>query len=305
MQRSGSTYLMGTLCGLAARPSGELERGHPTCGHDEARPWDIVALRFGAAGLLLLPVVFRKGLARDRLGWRGLAVLIAGAGVPYVLLAAAGLRFAPARDQGALNPGFMPLFVALIAAIVLREMPSVRRTLGLSLILAGALVIVGWHALAWSSRTAGDALFLSAAFLWACFTVVLRQAKLDPLHAAALVSAGSSILYLPIYLALCGGHLAQMPIADIAVQALFQGILVTIVSLVLYGRAIVMLGASGAAAFGALVPALSALFAIPLLGEWPSGSDWAAIMLVSIGVYLTSGGPMCSAIDSPGKTGRA
>jgi hypothetical protein len=41
---------------------------------------------------------------------------------------------------------------------------------------------------------------------------------------------------------------------------------VTIVSLVLYGRAVFILGASGGSAFGALVPALSALLAIPLLG---------------------------------------
>jgi drug/metabolite transporter (DMT)-like permease len=233
-----------------------------------------------------------RGLARDRLGWQGLAVIIAGAGAPYALLAAGGLRFVPAHDQGALNPGCMPLFVALIAAIGLGEKLSTTRTLGLSLILAGALIIVGWHAAAWSpARTFGHALFLSAAFLWACFTVVMRQATLDPLHAAALVATGSLVIYLPIYLAWYGTRLAQIPLADMTVQAMFQGVLVTIVSLLLYGRAVAILGASGGAAFGALVPALSALFAIPLLGEWPNETDWVGIVLVSAGVYLASRGP--------------
>src|SRR6266478_1920368 len=77
--------------------------------------WDIAALRFGVAGLLLSPVLVQRGIALDRLGWPGLAVIIAGGGAPYALVAAGGLRFAPASDQGALNPGFMPLFVALIA----------------------------------------------------------------------------------------------------------------------------------------------------------------------------------------------
>jgi drug/metabolite transporter (DMT)-like permease len=258
---------------------------------------DVAALRFGVAGLVLLPVLVRRGLARDRLGWPLLAVLVAGLGAPYALVATTGLRFAPAYDGGALNPGCMPLFVALIAAVVLGEKLSATRISGLSLILAGAVTIVGWHAddrgaTANASRTFGDVLFLIAAFLTACGTVAMRQAKLDPLHVAALVSTGSLVSYLPLYLVLHGTGLAQAPLADLAVQALFQGIVVTIVSLVLYGRAVAVLGASGGAAFGALVPALSALLAIPLLGEWPNQTDWAGILLISAGVYLASGGPL-------------
>jgi drug/metabolite transporter (DMT)-like permease len=258
---------------------------------------DIVALRFAVAGVLLSPLVFRRGLARDRLGWLRLGALIAGVGAPYALVAATAPRFAPAYDGGALNPGCMPLFVALIAAVVLGEKLSTRQILGLSLILAGAVTIVGWHAeargAAWSAaRTFGDVLFLIAAFLTACFTLVMKQAKLDPLHATALVSTGSLVIYLPIYLALHGARLAQVPLADLAVQGLFQGVAVSILALVLYGRALLILGASSGAAFGALVPALSALFALPLLGERPGATDWASILLISAGVYLASGGPL-------------
>ena len=105
-----------------------------------------------------------------------------------------------------------------------------------------------------------------AAFLTACFTVIMRQAKLDPIHAAALVSTESLVIYVPFYLALHGTRLVHLPVADIAVQASFQGVLVSIVSLVLYGRAVVILGASGGSAFGALVPALSALLAVSVVG---------------------------------------
>jgi drug/metabolite transporter (DMT)-like permease len=292
---TGSNYLKGAAFGIAAvsiwASWSVITRLAVTTSLDA---WDIAALRFGVAGLLLSPVLVRRGLSRDRLGWLGLAVIIAGLGAPYALAAAGGLHFAPARDQGALNPGCMPLFVALIAAIVLGEKLSTTRKLGLSLILAGALIIVCWHAAAWStSRTLGDALFLFAAFLSACFTVVMRLAKLEPLHAAALVSTGSLVFYLPVDFALYGTRLARLPLAEITVQAIFQGILVTIVSLLLYGRAVAILGASGGAAFGGLVPALSALFAIPILGEWPNETDWVAIVLISAGVYLASGGPTC------------
>ena len=257
--------------------------------------WDIAALRYGVAGLLLWPVLVRRGVARDRLGWLGLVAIITGTGAPYALAAASGLQFAPAYDQGALNPGCMPLFVALIAAIVVGEQVSKARKAGLSFILCGAAMIVAWHgwSAGWSfSRVFGDSLFLVASFLSACFTVSMRQARLDPLHATALVATGSLVSYLPIYLILHGPRFAQLTLVEIMVQAAFQGVMVTIVGLLLYGRAVAVLGASGGAAFGALVPALSALLAIPLLGEWPSGIDWAAIVLISAGVYLASGGPL-------------
>jgi drug/metabolite transporter (DMT)-like permease len=291
-----SNYLQGAVCGFAAvsiwASWSVVTRVAVTTDLDA---WDIAALRFGVAGVLLSPVLLRRGLALDRLGWSGLAVIIAGNGAPYALVAAGGLQFAPAYDQGALNPGCMPLFVALIATIALREKLSAARKAGLALILAGAAIIVAWHG--WGaprsmSRTFGDALFLLASFLTACFTVRMRAAQLEPLHAAALVSTGSLVVYLPVYLALYGTRLTRLTPAEFTVQALFQGVLVTIVSLVLYVRAVAILGASGGAAFGALVPALSALFAIPLLAEWPTETGWVAIVLISAGVYLASGGPL-------------
>src|SRR6266481_6735051 len=160
MQPGTSEYLKGAVFGSAAvsiwASWSVITRLAVTTSLDAS---DIVALRFGVAGLLLSPVLVRRGLARDCLGWLGLAVIIAGLGAPYALVAAGGLHFAPTRDQGALNPGCMPLFVALIAAIVLGETLSTTRKLGLSLILGGAVIIIAWRA--WStSRIFGDALFL-------------------------------------------------------------------------------------------------------------------------------------------------
>jgi drug/metabolite transporter (DMT)-like permease len=294
MQQVSPHYLRGAVFGLAAVSIwagwSAMTRLAVTTS---LNAWDIPALRFGVAGLLLLPIVIRRGFALDRLGWLGLAGLVVGTGAPYALVVALGLRFAPAYDAGALNPGCMPLFVALIATIVLGERPSTTQKIGLSLILSGALIIVGWHGTRWNiSRSIGDVLFLVASFLTAGYTVILRKSKLDPVHVAALVATGSLAVYAPLYFAIRGLHLARVPVADLTIQVIFQGIVVTVISLVLYCRAVLMLGASGGSAFGALVPALSAVFAIPLLGEWPTASGWAGIVLISAGVYLASGGPL-------------
>jgi drug/metabolite transporter (DMT)-like permease len=37
---------------------------------------------------------------------------------------------------------------------------------------------------------------------------------------------------------------------------------------------------------------MTAVLAIPILGEWPTTTDWIAIILISAGVYVVSGGPL-------------
>ena len=63
----------------------------------------------------------------------------------------------------------------------------------------------------------------------------------------------------------------------------------TIVSLVLSGRSVALVGVSGETAFGPLVPAFSALIAIPHLGEWQAiriGSELSSSPTVEILVIL-------------------
>ena len=91
---------------------------------------------------------------------------------------------------------------------------------------------------------------------------------------------------------LAGAGILDASPRSIALQALVQGLLTAIVSYVLYGRAVGILGASSGAAFAALCPAMTALTAIAILGEWPSALDWLAIVVISLGVYVVSGGPL-------------
>jgi drug/metabolite transporter (DMT)-like permease len=122
----------------------------------------------------------------------------------------------------------------------------------------------------------------------------MRRARLDGLHAPAIAAVGAFLLYLPVYLVFAGANLTKASWADIALQAIVQGLLTAIISLVLYGRAVALLGASSGAAFAALCPAMTALMAIPILGEWPTLIDWMAIISISVGVYVVSGGPLPS-----------
>ena len=256
-------------------------------------PWDIAALRFGVGGLLLLPDLLRKGLAIERLGRIGLAAVVLGCGAPMVLLVNAGLLFAPAAHAGGLFSGVVPLMVALLASPILHEALTSAKRVGFALILAGVIAIV-WSAggSIGTRQNIGHVLFLGGALLWASYTVAMRRARLDGLHAASIAATCTLVLYLPVYAVVAGASLLEAPQADIALQAFVQGFLTAVVSLVLYGRAVSILGASGGAAFPALCPAMTAVLAIPILGEWPTAIDWIAIVCISAGVYIVSGGPL-------------
>jgi drug/metabolite transporter (DMT)-like permease len=294
MQSSSSDFVRGALYGLAAVCIWAAFIVVSRLGvRTSLTPWDVAAIRFATAGVLLLPYLLRKGLALDRLGWSGVAAIAIGCGAPMVLLVNAGLLFAPAAHGGALFPGVMPLMVAILAAIILKEAFTPQKNVGLVLIVLGALTIVWATGGTLGTRqNIGHVLFLCAGLAWAGYTVAMRRARLEGLHAAAIAAVVSLVVYLPIYAVLSRGSVLQAPVADVALQAIVQGLLTAIVALMLYGRMVAILGATAGAAFVALTPATTALLGIPVLGEWPSAIDWIAITVISAGVYLLSGGPL-------------
>jgi drug/metabolite transporter (DMT)-like permease len=254
---------------------------------------DLTALRFATAGLVLLPIALRRGFAIDRLGWSGFAAVVAGAGAPVPLIIGAALQFAPVAHAGALYQGTVPLAVACLAAILLKERIATIRKAGLVLVVCGGSMIGGLGLSSFGGRQSiGHLLFLLASFMTACYTVAIRRSRIDGLHAAAIAAVVSLALYLPVYFVFFENELFSVPKSDLVFQALYQGVLTAAISLALYGRAILLLGASNTAAFVALGPIIATLMAIPVLGEWPSSIAWVAISIISTGVYLASGGPL-------------
>ena len=117
-----SEYLRGSLYGIAAVSMWAAWILAVRLGiRTSLTPWDITAIRFGVAGVILLPYLLRKGLAVDRLGGLGLAAIMLGGGAPMVLLSYGGLAFAPAAHAACLYTALIPLYVAILAAVVLGE----------------------------------------------------------------------------------------------------------------------------------------------------------------------------------------
>jgi drug/metabolite transporter (DMT)-like permease len=252
-------------------------------------PASIAFLRVLPPTFILAPWIWRAGIfARGKIGL--LILCIAGGGAPFVLLAATGTRYATSADFAALVPGTMPLLVAIISALFFKERLGWLRVAGFVCCSVGVFVIAGRSLLAAdASANFGHALLLSAALVYAIYTLAFRRSGLTPIEATGIVAFWSLLMMLPFGLppvmeAVRAGHLHE-----VLFQAVVQGIFSGLVALVAYNTGVARLGASKAAAFVALVPVVATLIAIPVLGEWPDLAAVIGVVMTGLGVLLASG----------------
>lgn len=267
--------------------------------------WDVIFLRLAMPAVLLAPILVRfmqrpGNPSPNHSFW--FVVMIAGAGLPFMLVGSGGMVFAPAAHAGALMPGSMPLFAALFAVLLLDESFNTQRKLGTALMLLGAIAVGGWQAFQGTSDAwRGDLMFVCAGAMWACYTIGLKKTGIGAWQAAALVYVMSFLAYAPVYLLWLDSRLLTAPAFEIWVQ-IAQSVGSGLLSMAAYSYAVRRLGAAPAAAFGALTPALTALLAIPLLGEWPETVTWIGIVAVSLGVALANGALSAGAFSRYNRT---
>lgn len=281
----GLTLAVGSAFGFAAARAGILGGLSPN---------ELVLMRFGVAGLLLLPFLIRWGLLDlAGIGWRRGLILALFAGPAFSLLQMGGYAFAPLAHGAVIAPATVTILSTIAAGLLLGERLGPAHLVGAALVVAGVL-LVSWDGLATSAAGGqswiGDLMFFLSSVLWVGFTICLRHWRLDALRATAVVSVLSMLITIPGYLALVGfDRLASLSVAALAVQGVMQGALMGVVTLLAYGRAVALLGVSRAVLFPATVPAFSVLVGIPVVGEIPNLTQIAGLSLVTIGLLVAIG----------------
>jgi drug/metabolite transporter (DMT)-like permease len=245
---------------------------------------DLTALRFAVAGPLMFPYFCRLGL-RDLggLGWPRAILLACLAGSPYMVVFFFGLSFAPASHGAVLNPGIVPSVVFLGMVFLGLQSLSLGRVLSLLSILLGVVLVT---ASSFSSQGAvlfGDLLLLSTGISWGLFTLFTKIWQVKPMQSVAIVSV-ISLIYLPLYLLFVYNGFESASLIHVISQAIFQGVILSIGTIYLVTYAVQKLGAQLTSLFSPLVPVLTTLIAIPLLGENPTSVQWLGIILVVIGM---------------------
>ncbi|UXI03732.1 DMT family transporter [Photobacterium sp. TY1-4] len=251
---------------------------------------DMALLRFFPAALFFGALSLPKARQIAATPKRYLLAIAFGAGLPFMLLAANGLRLAPVADGASLIPGILPLFVSSIAVFCYREKISDARKVGIGLIVVGIGLFVANSLLRGQLQIVqGHGLLLAASFSWAWFTIAMRVSGLSP-TCSGVVLAGSACLLLAVC-SLTGWlefNLLSAPVDEVFTHLLIQGIVVGILSNYCYGFAISRLGAEMSAALGSFTPVVAALLAVPLFGESISYTAALAMGCIVCGALAAS-----------------
>jgi drug/metabolite transporter (DMT)-like permease len=188
-------------------------------------PIDLALFRYGMPALVLLPLLVRNGLWPSAAS-RWLALPLCVGGLPFGLLAMCGAQLAPVAHMGALLPGTMPLFTALLAWLLLSERLALRQMAGFLVVSLGIALITHKSLAGFGPSTlTGDLLFLLAALAWAVFTITFRVAGIPPWHAAALISLASALVALPLWFATGTERLLAASPEDLLWLVTMQGLL--------------------------------------------------------------------------------
>lgn len=253
---------------------------------------DIAFLRYGVAGLIMLPWLFRQDLQSCAgVGWGRAMILALLAGPLFVMIGVGGYWFAPLAHGAVMQPAALTLASLLLASIVLRDRLPTARLMGVAIMVAGLMLIAGPELFGGNTDALfGDAMFIAAGAMWAGFTLLTKLWKLAPLQATAAVSVLSALVFVPAHLLLVGvDGLRELTPQMLLAQVLVQGVLSGVIAVIAFTRAVALLGASSASIFPAMVPAVAVLLGIPLTGEFPDLPQAIGLLVVSLGLLVALG----------------
>ena len=264
--------------------------------HDEIPPMALVFWRQIGATLVLAPFLFRE-LRRKwpliRPHWRLLAVIgftqvVSGQGALYF-----GLQTTTAINTGVIGTTQAPL-ILVVALLLFGSTVSLRQGFGLTLAIVGVLAIVAQgslDALLGLDFVVGDLWIQLATASWAIYTVLLRRvpADLGPYAVTMIAAMFGAIAMAPLYAVELLFTDARMATTWPAMGAMAYFIVCSsVLALVFLTYGIARIGPVRASGLFYAVPVLTALLAVLLLGETLAAYHVVGMVLVLIGVYLST-----------------
>jgi drug/metabolite transporter (DMT)-like permease len=282
-----SPTIVGSLCGLGAALA--WAAGFVAARHGLAvgfAPPDMAFHRFVWPALIVLPAVWRGGLLDlNGVGWgRAFALMVLG-GPVLAIVSYSGFLLVPLGHGAVIQPAGAAVGGLILASLILKEPVLLRRfagaagiMLGLVLLAAESLTSSGVHGIA------GDLLFVCAGLMWAMTGTLVRLWNIPARRAATVVCVASLFIYAPFHAAAFGfSGMQRAGVWENLLQIAIQGGLAGPLAIHFYARAVILLGASRAAAFPAMVPPSTILIGFLFLGEVPTLLQIIGLVVVIVG----------------------
>ena len=249
-----------------------------------------VALRFGLAALVLVPIAWLRGRAtfRDPVAWRLAALVgVASFGVGYGCTYLGGM-YVPS-GLGSLTFGVFPFWVAVLAHFILGDRLSIGRLMAIAVGLGG-LVTLYWgslQALGWNAAFGVAIITLSVLVQGFSQVYVKRDGADVPSAFMSGVGMGVGSLVLVAMAGLRGEWSQPFPlttpvVASIAYLAVFG----SIVTFMVYYRLLKQLSATLMAMVALITPPIAVVLGIIFKGERLGVVTMIGGGLVLLGVFL-------------------
>ena len=252
---------------------------------------EILLLRLLPAAIAISPLLFRFPLLPRGQTVFGSLIIMIGVSAVFPYIVSSGLAYAPASDAGPLAPGMIPFWTALAAYFLIGEVPSKIRSVGLGLILIGALM-VGLYQILTDSNTGawrGHLLFLIGSGLFSIYSVIFRQSGLSPVHGLVISLFWGTVIATPLLFLSGNVTFENANLRDIIIMIVLQSFVMSILATILFNYSVRVLGAAETGAFGALTPTLTLIGGVMLLNETITSAKILGVILVALGVFLASG----------------
>jgi drug/metabolite transporter (DMT)-like permease len=261
----------------------------------ELPPLTIVLLRVALAALTLHAVIRAAGipLPRGRRVWAAfLCMGLLNNAIPFTLIAWAQSHVA--SGVASIFNATTPLFTALVAHWWTRdEKLSAGRLVGVVIGFAGvAVMMAGPDLWSFGGHVAAEAALLTAAIFYAVSGVFGRRFKamgVAPLATAVGVLTASSLLLLPVTLAVDRPWTLPAPAAATVFAILGLALLATALAYIIYFRVLAVAGATNLLLVTFLIPVSAIAFGAVVLGERLEPKHFYGMALIGLGLGAIDG----------------
>jgi drug/metabolite transporter (DMT)-like permease len=284
----------GVAFGLAASLAWAIYNVGVAIGHQQGfGNAELTLLRYAGGAAVMLPLLLfnRVNPFAGTTPLRA-ALLVVVAGPPFAWAINTGYSLAPLSHAVVISPGVTMLVASALSRWVGGTPIPLHRKLGMGLLGLGLVFIASDRDSApgpgpdtWAGTWAGDLCFVVSGTLFGVFTWLMSHWRLEAIRATGLIAIVSTLLYLPLYLALF--EVPALPAPSWAQQFLYQGALGGALAVVFFTAAIAHLGSGSAAVFPALVPPMAVLCSIPMTGQTPNQLQVIGLVTATAGLLVS------------------